>query len=92
MEDFDDTLVCKQVRERGEVAEGDGIDGDRFLGRCNLHQAEPRMIGALTQELGVDRNGVEGGRAVAKRCKIRFCGNIHAPPSSRGTPTRHGVG
>ena len=48
--------------------------------------------GKTTLKLGVDRNGVEGGRAVAKRCKIRFCGNIHAPPSSRGTPTRHGVG
>jgi hypothetical protein len=54
MEDLDDVLVRHQCKEGGEIdALGQRVDDDRLIGARHLCDAEPWIIRALAQKLGV---------------------------------------
>jgi hypothetical protein len=57
VEDLDDVLVRHQVEQRLEVdAVGQRIDHDGFVSAGDLRHAKLRIIGALAQELGINRH------------------------------------
>ena len=78
MEHLDDGGVGQQVAQRSEVGDGYGVDDDALLGRGHLHQAQPRMVGALAEELGVHGDGVEGARPRAEPVKVIAGRDVHA--------------
>ncbi len=57
VEDLDDVLVRHQVEQRLEVdAVGERVDHDGFVCAGDLRHAKLRIIGALAQELGINRH------------------------------------
>ena len=57
VEDLDDALIRHQVEQRLEVdAVGERVDHDGFVSAGDLRDAKLRVIGALAQELGINRH------------------------------------
>src|SRR4029079_2996692 len=71
--DLDDVLVRHQRKERSEIdALGERVDDDRFVAAGHLCHAEPGIISALAQKLGV--YGDEGMARHARTRVGKVCG------------------
>ena len=82
MEHFNNSLITHQLSQGRKVFDNNGVDDHALLGRRGLHQAQARMVRALTQELGVDGHGIKSRGALAKGQELLICGDVHAPPES----------
>ena len=71
VDDLGDARVPKEPRHRGEVADGQRVNGGYVVRRGGeLQQAESWMVRALSQELGIDGEKSRRGRALAEALEL----------------------
>ena len=77
MEHLGDRFVRKEPRERREVIDEDGVDCRGLIRGCGLDEAQPRKVGPLSEELGVDGQNSGGRGTLAERGQSLVVRNVH---------------
>ena len=74
MEDLQHLRIGQEPAQGGQVdAIGQGVDGDRVLGRTDLNQAELGPVGRVPEKLSIDGKEVSGGLALAEGRQFPRC-------------------
>ena len=81
MEDLHDPVIHEDVLQGREVVDQDGVDNGRGVLCRQLHEAELGIIGALPQELRVDRKQLGARYRIDELLQSRFIRYVHASPS-----------